>query len=164
MSDTITVTGNIATEPERKHTSAGAPLTTFRVASTQRRYDRAAERWIDGSTNWYSVSAFRALGEHAYRSLHKGERVILTGRLRLREWETSSKRGVTAEIDAEAIGHDLLWGTSTYRRTDAGVPAHAAAATTWEPSGDEPDGSEPAPMAPGNPEPRQGDHHDPSGE
>lgn len=116
MTDTITITGNIATPPEEKRTAAGLVITTFRVASSQRRFDRATNQWIDGETNWYTVSAFRALAEHAYLSLRKGERVIVTGRLHLREWETNAKKGTTAEIDADAIGHDLLWGTSVFSK------------------------------------------------
>jgi single-strand DNA-binding protein len=124
MTDTITVTGNIATEPEHKRTPAGVAITTFRVASGQRRYDRATSAWIDSGTNWYTVSTFRRLAEHAMASLHKGDRVVLTGRLRLREWDTGAKKGITAEIDAEAIGHDLLWGTSRFEK-DAAPAADA---------------------------------------
>ncbi len=116
MSDLITITGNIATEPERRRTATGVPVTTFRLASSQRHFDRAKSEWVETSTNWYSVSAFRDLAEHVGDSLHKGERVILTGRLRLREWETAAKRGLSVEIDADAIGHDLRWGTSRYLR------------------------------------------------
>jgi single-strand DNA-binding protein len=114
MSDSITITGNIATAPELKRTPNGVTITTFRVASALRRYDRATGTWVDAGTNWYTVSAFRGLAEHAYDSLHRGDRVLLTGRLRLREWENGAKRGLSVEIDAEAIGHDLLWGTSTF--------------------------------------------------
>ena len=124
MSDTITVTGNIATEPEHKRTPAGVAITTFRLASGQRRYDRESGGWIDSGTNWYTVSTFRGLAEHTFSSLQKGDRVILTGRLRLRDWDTGSRKGTTAEIDAEAIGHDLLWGTTHFEKD--GPPASSA--------------------------------------
>lgn len=120
MGDTITVTGNIATEPERRVTGSGVVVASFRLASRQRRFDRSANAWVDGDTNWFSVSAFRMLGEHAYASLRRGDRIVVTGRLRLREWETPTKRGWTAEIDADALGHDLLWGTTIFTRDDAG--------------------------------------------
>lgn len=127
MTDTITVTGNIATDPEHKRTPAGVVITTFRVASGQRRFDRTTSAWVDSGTNWYTVSTFRGLAEHAFRSLRKGDRVILTGRLRLREWDTGTKKGVTAEIDAESIGHDLLFGTTTFeRRSGSASPTTAA--------------------------------------
>ena len=71
-----------------------------------------------GHTNWYTVSAFRQLAVHAQQSLHKGQRVIVTGRLRVSTWENASGKGTSVDIDAEAIGHDLLWGTSDFRRDD----------------------------------------------
>ncbi|WP_457098452.1 single-stranded DNA-binding protein [Microbacterium sp. P5_E9] len=136
MSDTITVTGNIATEPEHKRTPAGVAITTFRLASGQRRYDRESGAWIDSGTNWFTVSTFRGLAEHTFASVHKGDRVILTGRLRLRDWDTGSRKGTTAEIDAEAIGHDLLWGTTHFEKD--GPSASAAIQTTngWPAAGE----------------------------
>ncbi|TDN92741.1 single-stranded DNA-binding protein [Microbacterium sp. BK668] len=135
MSDTITITGNIATEPEHKRTPAGVAITTFRVASGQRRYDRNSASWVDAHTNWYTVSAFRGLAEHAFHSLKKGDRVILTGRLRLREWDTGAKKGISAEIDVEAIGHDLLFGTSRFERDASSAPQSAPAAEgDWAPA------------------------------
>ncbi|WP_127474730.1 single-stranded DNA-binding protein [Microbacterium sulfonylureivorans] len=130
MNDTITITGNVATEPEHKRTPAGVTITTFRVASGQRRFDRASNAWVDSATNWYSVSAFRSLADHAFHSLRKGDRVILTGRLRVRDWDNGTKRGTAVEIDAEAIGHDLLWGTTTFTKD---APSTAAEKDpTWE--------------------------------
>lgn len=112
--DNITIVGNVATPPELKHTGSGVPITTFRVASGLRRFDPETRTWSDSGTNWYTVSVFRNLADHAYKSLQRGDRVILTGRLRLREWDNGTRRGTAIEIDADAIGHDLLWGTSTF--------------------------------------------------
>jgi single-strand DNA-binding protein len=133
MTDSITVTGNIATEPEHKRTPAGVAITTFRVASGQRRYDRATSAWVDSGTNWYTVSTYRALAEHSFHSLRKGDRVILTGRLRLREWDTGAKKGVSIEIDADSIGHDLLFGTTRFEKDAASSPAPRSGAgdTEW---------------------------------
>lgn len=114
MSDTITITGNIAAEPRLVHTATGVPITTFRVASGQRRLDRSTQQWIDSEPNWYQVSAFRRLAVNAYASLRKGQRVVVTGRLRLRDWSNGDKHGTTAEIDADALGHDLRFGTSSF--------------------------------------------------
>ncbi len=114
--DNITIVGNVATSPELKHTATGVPITTFRVASGLRRFDSETRTWSDSGTNWYTVSAFRSLADHAYKSLQTGDRVILMGRLRLREWDNGTRRGTAIEIDADAIGHDLRWGTSTFVR------------------------------------------------
>ena len=112
--DSITIVGIVATPPELKHTGTGVPITTFRVARGLRRFDPETRTWSDSGTNWYTVSMFRSLADHAYKSLQCGDRVILTGRLRLREWDNGTRKGTAVEIDADAIGHDLLWGTSTF--------------------------------------------------
>jgi single-strand DNA-binding protein len=117
VSDHITVIGNIVTDPERRQTGAGVPVANFRVASNHRRRDEATGNWVDGHTTFYSVSAYRTLAEHALASLRKGERVIVTGALRVREWESNGRQGASADLDATALGHDLLWGTSSFTRT-----------------------------------------------
>jgi single-strand DNA-binding protein len=131
MSDTITVTGNVATVPEHKLTQGGLSITTFRVGSTQRRFDRQSERWVDSGTNWYTISAYRGLADHAFRSLRKGDRVLLTGRLRVRQWDNGTKQGTAVEIDAEAIGHDLLWGTTVFHKEASGRTEAETASDAW---------------------------------
>ncbi|WP_353988065.1 single-stranded DNA-binding protein [Ruicaihuangia caeni] len=116
MNDTLCITGTVATEPRHSITTAGLEITSFRLASTARRFDREKREWIDGHTNWYTVSAYRQLARHAQESIRKGERVIVMGRLRIREWENGQKTGMAVEIDADAVGHDLLFGTSTFTR------------------------------------------------
>ncbi|MEN9752068.1 MAG: hypothetical protein RLZZ600_1115 [Actinomycetota bacterium] len=119
MSDTITLTGLVATTPRHLTTSEGLAITSFRLASSQRRFDRAAQRWIDADTNWYTVSAFRALATNAATSVVKGDRVIVTGRLRIRDWENTDRSGTTVEVEADTIGHDMFWGTSVFTRVSA---------------------------------------------
>lgn len=128
MNDIVTLTGIVATEPRHFVTSTGLPITSFRLASAQRRFDRAKQEWSDASTNWYTVSAFRQLAVNAATSIRKGERVLVTGRLRLREWEEDERKGTAVEVDADALGHDLLWGTSSFTRsmTTRELPADAA--------------------------------------
>lgn len=116
MSDIISVTGTVATDPRHVITSAGVKITTFRLASSQRRYDRAEGKWVEAPTNWYTVSAFSALAVNAAASLRKGERVVARGRLQVRDWESETRSGTTVEVVAESIGHDLLWGTTTFTR------------------------------------------------
>jgi single-strand DNA-binding protein len=134
MTDAITVTGLVATTPRHLVTSEGLPITSFRLASTQRRYDRGAQKWIDGETNWYTVTAFRQLAMNVVGSVNKGQRVVVCGKLRVRDWESGDRAGTTVEIDADALGHDLAWGTSVYTRSvsstvanDADLPSDRAA-------------------------------------
>ena len=117
MPDAITLTGLVATPPRHLVTSEGLPITSFRLASTQRRFDRSQEKWIDGETNWYTVTAFRQLALNSNASVDKGQRVIVTGRLKIREWQNGEKSGTTIEIEAESIGHDLSWGTANFTRS-----------------------------------------------
>lgn len=126
MSDTIGLTGLVATTPRHLTTSEGLSITSFRLASSQRRFDRTQQRWIDADTNWYTVSCFRSLAENAATSVSKGDRVILTGKIKIRDWENTDRSGTTVEIEADALGHDLHWGTSQYVRTPS-APADASA-------------------------------------
>ena len=151
MKAQITIVGNIGADPERRQTAAGVTVASFRVACTDRRFDEKTGAWVDAGVSWYRVSAFRGLGEHALASLHRGERVVVTGRFRLREWQAGDKRGMEAEIDADALGHDLLWGSTTFHRTaeparaaeapatapQAAVPEPVIAGEAWAPAPDE---------------------------
>lgn len=119
MTDTITLTGLVATTPRHLITAEGLAITSFRLASSQRRFDRALGKWVDGDTNWYTVSSFRALGENAAVSLNKGDRVIVSGKLRIRDWENTDRSGTTVEVEAETLGHDLCWGIATYTRNSS---------------------------------------------
>lgn len=112
MHDSVTVLGRLTAEPTRNSTSSGASVVNFRVACSQGYYDRATQAWVETGTNFYNVSAFRRLADNAKASLHKGESVIVTGRLKLREWQNGDKRGMTADIEADAIGHDLRRGAT----------------------------------------------------
>jgi len=128
MSDTITLTGIVATPPKHIVTSEGLQITSFRLASAQRRYDKAQQSWVDADTNWYTVTAFRTLAANAIGSILKGQRVIVSGRLRIREWASGEKTGTTIEVDADSLGHDLMFGTSSFTRT----PQTPATADTAE--------------------------------
>lgn len=131
MPDTITVTGLVATTPRHLVTSEGLPITSFRLASSQRRFDRSQERWVDGETNWYTITGFRQLAINAAASVKKGDRVVVVGRLKIRDWENGERSGTTIEIDADSLGHDLMWGSSAFIRsvsTTAVTTADAAAA------------------------------------
>ncbi|THJ66988.1 single-stranded DNA-binding protein [Arthrobacter echini] len=120
MTDIITVRGYVATEVRLAVAHSGLPISSFRMCSTERRFDKEANGWVDGTTNWYSVSMFRQLATNAGASIKKGDRVIATGRLRIRPWTTADGRtGTSVEIDADTVGHDLMWGTANFRRNSA---------------------------------------------
>ncbi|MFK0401268.1 single-stranded DNA-binding protein [Microbacterium sp. NPDC090225] len=147
MMDTVTIVGNVATDPNLAQTGGGVAVTNFRLASTHRRFDQSAQAWVDSGTNWYSVAAYRQLGEHAKASLRSGDSVIVTGRLRIRNWESNGKSGTSVDIDADAIGHDLRWGTSAYLRSSRTTPASEAPAAARDTDADDRDDEESAPLA-----------------
>jgi single-strand DNA-binding protein len=140
MTDIITVTGVVGTDPKHHVTTGGLAITSFRLASTRRVFDREKGAWEDGETNWYTVSTFRQLALNASLSIRKGERLIVRGRLRLRAWETGERSGTAVEIEADSIGHDLAWCVSTYSKVRSTRPADAAAAGSSQ--GDVVDGFE----------------------
>ena len=134
MSDTVTVLGKVGSDPTRHETAGGVPVIRFRLASTQRRFDSRSNQWTDVHTNWYTVSAFRQLGDHAKTSLQRGDSVIVTGRVKVRDWEYQEKKYFSVDIEAATIGHDMRWGTSNYQRMNrADRPTGDAA----PPAGDE---------------------------
>jgi len=132
MTDTIFLTGIVATSPRHITTSEGLAITSFRLASSQRRFDRALDKWVDGDTNWFTVSTFRMLATHAAASIVKGDRVVVTGRLRVRDWENTDRSGTNVEIEADALGHDLTWGTAVFtRHVVAAVPEVTSSSDSW---------------------------------
>lgn len=117
MSELITVTGLIATTPRHLVTQDGLPITSFRLASSTRRFDRNQNKWIDGETNWYTITAFQQLAINLAGSFNKGDRVIITGKLRIRDWDNGERAGTSVEVEASGAGHDLSWGSSVFTRT-----------------------------------------------
>lgn len=117
MSEIVTVSGLVATTPRHLVTQDGLPITSFRMAASHRRFDRTANKWVDGETNWFTVTAFRQLAINSAGSISKGERVLVTGKLRVRDWDNGERAGTSVEVEAEALGHDLTWGTAVFTRT-----------------------------------------------
>jgi single-strand DNA-binding protein len=131
LSDTITLTGLVGSEPRVVTTAEGLAITSFRLASSQRRFDRGQDKWVDGDTNWYTVTTFRQLAANSAVSVKKGDRVVVSGRLKIREWSAGEKKGTNVDVEAEALGHDLSWGTAAFSR-NAGSATQAPTAIVSE--------------------------------
>ncbi|MBX3092676.1 MAG: single-stranded DNA-binding protein [Cryobacterium sp.] len=125
MTDTLTISGLVATTPRHLITAEGYSITSFRLASNLRKFDRKKNAWVDAGTNWYSVSTYRQLASNVIGSVQKGDRVLVTGRLRISEWGDGDKHGVNIDLDADALGHDLRWGTAAFTRTIRAEPVDA---------------------------------------
>ncbi|MBP3088220.1 single-stranded DNA-binding protein [Corynebacterium sp. sy017] len=113
----ITVIGNVVADPELRFTPAGAAVANFRVASTPRRFDAQTNQWVDGEAMFISCNVWRQAAENVAESLTKGMRVIVTGRLRQRSYETreGEKRSVM-EIEVDEVGPSLRYATAQIAR------------------------------------------------
>jgi single-strand DNA-binding protein len=117
MAEQVCVRGLIATTPRQVVTENGLNVVSFRLASSYRKFDQETKTWVTGDTNWFTISAFRKLAINSGVSLAKGDRVIVQGKLRIRDWDNGERSGTSVEIDADAIGHDLSFGTTSFERT-----------------------------------------------
>lgn len=117
MSESFTVSGLVATTPRHLVTQEGLPITSFRLASSKRRFDRTKKIWVEGETNWFTITSFRQLAINTASSISKGDRIIVSGRLKIRDWDNGERTGTSVEVDAESLGHDLVWGTAEFSRT-----------------------------------------------
>ena len=107
MSDNqVTLTGNLTDDPELRFTPNGVAVANFRLAVDQRVWD--TDGWKDGESSYFRVSVWRDQAEHVSRSLHKGARCVVVGRLKSRSWETpEGQRRSAVEVDAEEVGMSL---------------------------------------------------------
>jgi single-strand DNA-binding protein len=112
----LTVTGNVAQDPKLRVTSTGVRVVSFRLASTERRFDKALRGWRDGDTIFYTVTCWRNVGENALDSLQKGDPVVVHGRLRENRYEKEGQHHSVLEIQAYSFGHDISRGVSKFTR------------------------------------------------
>jgi single-strand DNA-binding protein len=113
----ITVVGNLTADPELRFTADGTAVAALSVAFNPRQYDRTAAAWKDGEPSYYRVTAWRQLAENVVESLHRGDRVVVTGTWHQRHWEDAdgTKRdGWT--LTADAVGVELSWATAQVRK------------------------------------------------
>jgi single-strand DNA-binding protein len=110
------ITGNLAADPELRFTNTGIAVANLRVAVTQRLQDKDGT-WRDGETSFHRVTVWRDQAQNITDSLGKGDRVMVTGRLRQRSWETpEGERRTTTEIDADEVGASLRFHTAKLER------------------------------------------------
>jgi single-strand DNA-binding protein len=113
----ITVIGNLTDDPELRFTPNGAAVAKFRVASTPRSFDKASGEWKDGEALFLPCSAWRDLAEHVAESLQRGARVIVTGRLKQRTYETKEgEKRTVYELDVDEVGPSLRYATATVKK------------------------------------------------
>jgi single-strand DNA-binding protein len=104
----ITVVGNLVADPELRFTPAGQPVATFRIASTPRLRDNATNEWKDGDSLFLSCNVWRQAAENVAESLQRGMRVIVTGRLKQRNYETKEgEKRTVYEVEVDDVGPSL---------------------------------------------------------
>jgi len=113
----ITVVGNLTSDPELRYTQGGLAVANFTIASTPRTMDRATNEWKDGEALFLRASVWREFAEHVAGSLTKGSRVIATGRLKQRSYETKEgEKRTSIELEIDEIGPSLRYATAQVTR------------------------------------------------
>lgn len=138
---TITVIGNLTSDPELKFTPSGAAVANFTIASTPRTFDKATNGWKDGETLFLRCSLWREAAENVAESLTKGTSVIAVGRLTQRSYDKDGEKRTVVELQVDEIGPSLRFATATVVR--AGRAAGGSASTLSASTAPDPFGSAP---------------------
>lgn len=113
----VTIIGNLTNDPELRFTPSGAAVANFRVASTPRVLDKATNEWKDGEAFYISCNVWRQYAENVAESLTKGMRVIVTGRLKQRSYETrEGEKRTVIEMEVDEVGPALRYATAKVNR------------------------------------------------
>ena len=129
----ITIAGNLVDDPELRYTPTGQAVAKFRVASTPRFRDNASGEWKDGDSLFLTCNVWRQAAENVAESLQRGMRVIVSGRLQSRTWETEEgQKRTVVEIEADEVGPSLRWATAQVTKATRGGPGEWAADTSAE--------------------------------
>jgi single-strand DNA-binding protein len=125
--NTVTLIGNITRDPELRFTPSGQATASFGVAVNRRWQNRQSGEWEE-ATSFFDVVCWREMAENASESLQRGARVIVTGRLEQRSWETpEGEKRSKIEVIADEIGPSLRWATATITKNERRAPEGGAA-------------------------------------
>jgi single-strand DNA-binding protein len=117
----VTIVGNLTGDPELRFTPSGAAVANFRVASTPRVLDKATNEWKDGEAFYISCNVWRQYAENVAESMSKGMRVIVTGRLKQRSYETrEGEKRTVIEMDVDEVGPSLKYATAKVNKVQRG--------------------------------------------
>lgn len=151
MPDTIiTVVGNLTADPELRYTQSGLAVVNFTIASTPRTFDKASNEWKDGEALFLRASCWREFAENVAGSLAKGSRVVATGKLKSRAYETrEGERRTSMELEVDEIGPSLRYATAAVSKNAPRGQGQAqaegwhqpATADSWGSGGEEPWGT-----------------------
>ena len=131
----ITVVGNVVREPSLRVTNNGTRVVDVRLASTERRYDKALGAWRDGETIFYTVTCWRNVAENLMDSVEKGQPLVVHGKLRDGSYEKDGQWHTDFKIDAYALGHDISRGVSRFTKASVSSGRGESATDDSERSG-----------------------------
>ncbi len=118
---TLTIIGNLTQDPELRFTPSGAAVANFTVASTPRQFDRQSNEWKDGETLFMRCSVWRDAAENVAESLTRGSRVIVSGRLKSRSYETKEgEKRTVVEMEVDEVGPSLRYASAKVTKTQRG--------------------------------------------
>ena len=134
----VHLAGYVATEPRFKKVAGDTSSVRLRVAYTARRRDKETGEWSDGPTSFVTIQCWRTLADNVSMSVHKGEPVLIMGRLQIRRFEDAEGAPRTAvEVEASSVGHDLTRGVAQFSRTRWPMPSAAGAGQDGAPGSEE---------------------------
>jgi single-strand DNA-binding protein len=118
----LTLVGNLTADPDLKYTSNGAAVENFTVASTPRTYDKARGEWVDGEPLFMRCSLWREAAENVAESLKRGQRVIVTGKLKSRSYDKDGVKKTVVELEVEDIGPSVRYAVVVTDKKGAAKP------------------------------------------
>ena len=125
----ITIAGNLVEDPELRFTPAGQPVAKFRVASTPRYMDKSTNEWKDGDSLFLTCNVWRQAAENAAETLRRGMRVIVSGRLRQRSYETKEgEKRTVYEVEVDDVGPSLRNASAKVTKATRSDPGDGASA------------------------------------
>jgi single-strand DNA-binding protein len=131
----VTVQGWVGSKPDFKEIGGKVAHVSFRIGSTPRQFDRGSNMFVDKPTTWFSVECWRHLAQNAFESVHLGQPILVSGRLRTHEWtDESGTQRSRVVLEAFSLGHDLNRGTTTFTKAAPGAATATGAVAEAETS------------------------------
>lgn len=128
----VTVIGNLTDDPDLRFTPSGDAVCKFTVAHNPRTMDKATQTWKDGEPSFYYCTAWRGLAENVAESLARGTRVVVTGSMRQRQWETDAgEKRSSWELQVDAVGPELTWATASVKKMARNSRGDVPPDDTW---------------------------------
>lgn len=129
---TLAVIGNLTADPELRFTPSGAAVASFTVASTPRTFDKHSGEWKDGEALFLRCNAWRQMAEHVAESLSRGARVIVSGRLKQRSFETQQgEKRTVMELEVDEVGPSLKYATAKVQKMARNGPSAPPPVDPW---------------------------------